>query len=76
MMWLDIAKGALLLFVVGGALFYVTAVVRKSRAAGSQKFKNPYISDRSLGRLQPPEWAHWDDAGDDDAEEAPGRAPP
>lgn len=42
-MWLDIAKGALLLFVIGGAIFYITAVVRKSRAAGSEKFKNPYF---------------------------------
>jgi hypothetical protein len=67
-MWLDIAKGALLLFVIGGATFYIVAVVRRSRAAGSQKFKNPYISDRSLGRLQPPEWVNWTD--DDD--ETPG----
>lgn len=72
-MWLDIGKGALLLFVVGGALFYITAVVRKSRAVGSRKFKNPYISDRSLGRVEPPEWVNWTDDGDDDAEEDPHR---
>jgi hypothetical protein len=72
-MWLDIAKGALLLFVIGGALFYITAVVRRSRAAGSQKFKNPYISDRSLGHLSPPEWVNWTDDGDDDAEQGTSR---
>ena len=74
-MWLDIAKGALLLFVIGGALFYVAAVVRKSRAAGSEKYKNPYISDRSLGHLPPPEWVNWNHDGDDEADEGPRRTP-
>jgi hypothetical protein len=64
-MWLDIAKGALLLFVIGGALFYITAVVRKSRSVGSRKFKNPYIADRSLGRVDPPDWVNWTDDDDE-----------
>jgi hypothetical protein len=63
-MWLNIAKGVLLLFVAGGTLFYVVSIVRKQRAVGRNKYTNPYIADRSAPPLQPPEWVNWTDDGD------------
>jgi hypothetical protein len=71
-MWLDIAKGALLLFLFCGTLYYVMSIVRKQRAVGRNKYANPYIADRSAPSLQPPEWVNWTDNDD----ETSGRSRP
>ncbi|CAN5566549.1 hypothetical protein BH09ACT8_BH09ACT8_42920 [soil metagenome] len=40
-MWMPIAKGALLIFVVGGTIFYVVSIVRKQRAVGETSTPTP-----------------------------------
>jgi hypothetical protein len=61
-MWLDIAKGALLLFVVGGAVYFVVTYVRKSRGSKINNYDpNGYMAFLKAPPLQPPEWVNWTD---------------
>jgi hypothetical protein len=72
--WLDIAKGALLLFLAVGVTVIVVTYRRKSRTIESPPpDPNGYMAHFNQPSVPLPEWVNWTDDGDEDNADRPRR---